>query len=151
DLPDSAADLLIENNYGQDGTVLRALDRCASARFWGLKVGRGILMEAGDGVNFEFVNRAFGGLRATVEEDYDDDDERERNQEEIDPDDDEEQISEVRLIAGPASAGQERSRGRRTAEPGDEERQTGSQRSDIEMGNPSLVLHREEDQSGHEL
>jgi nuclear receptor interaction protein len=160
DLPDSAADLSIENSHGQDGAVLRSLDRRAAIRFWGLKVGRGILIDVGDGVNFEFVNRAFGGLRATVEEDDDEDDQRERNQEEIDPDEDEEQISEVRLMTGPAIIGQEGSRGRHTAiiarglraeVPGDEERQSGSQRSDVEMRSPSVVLHREEDQSSHEM
>jgi nuclear receptor interaction protein len=29
---------------------------------WGLKVARGVLMNAGEGVNFAFVDRAFGGL-----------------------------------------------------------------------------------------
>lgn len=61
-------------------------------------------MQAGDGVNFELVNRAFGGLRTSVEEDKDDDDERERVQEDIDPDEEEEPVEEVRLIRGRASA-----------------------------------------------
>ena len=82
---------------GETETGLRALDRRAAIRFWGLKVGRGILMDVGDGVNFEFVNRAFGGLRAVVEEDEDEDDGRERVQENIDPDEEEEPISDVRL------------------------------------------------------
>ncbi|KAJ9212426.1 hypothetical protein DTO166G4_5918 [Paecilomyces variotii] len=83
---------------------VRAMDRRAAMRFWGLKVGRSILMQAGDGVNFELVNRAFGGLRTSVEEDKDDDDERERVQEDIDPDEEEEPVEEVRLIRGRASA-----------------------------------------------
>ena len=76
---------------------LRALNRRAAIRFWGLKVGRGLLMSVGEGVNFEFVNRAFGGLRAVVEEDDDEDDGRERLQEDIDPEEEEERISDVRL------------------------------------------------------
>ncbi|KAL9105919.1 MAG: hypothetical protein Q9227_008979 [Pyrenula ochraceoflavens] len=58
------------------------LDREAAKRFWGLRVGRSLLMEAGEGVNFELVNRAFGGVRIHVE---DSDSEPERMQEDIDP------------------------------------------------------------------
>lgn len=83
---------------------VRAVDRRTAIRFWGLKVGRGILMQAGDGVNFELVNRAFGGLRTSVEEDDDDDDERERVQEDIDPDEEEELVEEVRLVRDRTSA-----------------------------------------------
>ncbi|KAL1956851.1 hypothetical protein VTO42DRAFT_6699 [Malbranchea cinnamomea] len=90
---------------GDTETGLRALDRHAAIRFWGLKVGRGILMAVGDGVNFEFVNRAFGGLRTVVEDDDDDDDGRERLQEDIDPEE-EEPISEVRLKVGGGSSRQ---------------------------------------------
>ncbi|EFR02981.1 hypothetical protein MGYG_09105 [Nannizzia gypsea CBS 118893] len=77
---------------------LSALDHRAAIRFWGLKVGRGILMDVGEGVNFEFVNRAFGGLRATLEEDDDEDDERERLQEDINPNEEEQEISELRVL-----------------------------------------------------
>ena len=91
DLGDSAA------ISGETEPGLRALNRRAAIRFWGLKVGRGILMDVGEGVNFEFVNRAFGGLRAVVEEDEDDDDGRERLQEDINPEEEEEPISDVRL------------------------------------------------------
>ncbi|KKZ62209.1 hypothetical protein EMCG_03347 [[Emmonsia] crescens] len=100
DLAGSAAASAAEENGGssESRTNLQALDRRASYRFWGLKVGRGILMEVGEGVNFEFVNRAFGGIRTTVEEEDEEDDQRERIQEDIDPDEEEEQIEEVRLI-----------------------------------------------------
>ena len=36
-------------------------DRKTALNFWGYKVGRGILLNAGKGVDFEFVDRAFGG------------------------------------------------------------------------------------------
>ncbi|EDN08255.1 conserved hypothetical protein [Histoplasma mississippiense (nom. inval.)] len=97
----------------EGGTDLQSLDRNTSFRFWGLKVGRGILMEVGEGVNFEFVNRAFGGIRATVEEDDENDDQRERIQEDIDPDEEEEQIEEVRLMT---SADRATSRSQRPAD-----------------------------------
>lgn len=81
-----------------DVSNLSALDRHAAIRFWGLKVGRGILMDVGEGVNFEFVNRAFGGLRATLEEDDNEDDGRERLQEDIDPNEEEQEISELHIL-----------------------------------------------------
>ncbi|PGH23265.1 hypothetical protein AJ80_02681 [Polytolypa hystricis UAMH7299] len=120
DLSGSAATLTVENGGPSENVAdIRArrrlnLDRGAAIRFWGVKVGRGILMEAGEGVNFEFVNRAFGGLRATVEEDDDDEIESERIQEDIDPNEEEEQISEIRLIT---STDQEH--GRRERSPGE--------------------------------
>ena len=59
---------LSENLAGQSqgGSLRRVMDRGAAARFWGVKVGRSLLMEAAEGVTFEFVNRAFGGLRFHV-------------------------------------------------------------------------------------
>ncbi|KAL9088041.1 MAG: hypothetical protein Q9165_006382 [Trypethelium subeluteriae] len=38
-----------------------AQDRRTALKFWGLKVARGLLMNAAEGVNFAFVERAFGG------------------------------------------------------------------------------------------
>lgn len=92
------------SNEPPNPSNVRALDRRVAMRFWGLKVGRGVLMEAGDGVNFELVNRAFGGLRTTVEEDDDDDDERERVQEDIDPNEEEEPIESFHLVSSSCSA-----------------------------------------------
>ncbi|KAI9748239.1 MAG: hypothetical protein M4579_007278, partial [Chaenotheca gracillima] len=39
-------------------------DRATAIRFWVLKVARGLLMNVGEGINFSFVDRAFGGLGA---------------------------------------------------------------------------------------
>jgi nuclear receptor interaction protein len=79
--------------------IVRALNRRVAMRFWAFKIGRSVLMQVGEGINFELVNRAFGGLRTFVEENDDQDDERERMQEEISPDE-EEPIEEVRLVSG---------------------------------------------------
>ncbi|KAK2737022.1 hypothetical protein FQN57_000471 [Myotisia sp. PD_48] len=100
DLSDSAAAV---STQGRDGSGmhpdLRALDRRAAIRFWGMKVGRGLLLDVGEGVNFEFVNRAFGGLRTTIEDDDEDVyDETIEAQEDIDPNEEEQEISEVRLL-----------------------------------------------------
>ncbi|KAL3454753.1 hypothetical protein BJX65DRAFT_7711 [Aspergillus insuetus] len=65
------------SNQNSSGTNPRATDPSTLTRFWLLEVGRGILMEVGTGVNFEYVNRAFGGLNATIEDSPDDDEDME--------------------------------------------------------------------------
>lgn len=49
-----------------EGVTRRIMDKGAAARFWGEKVGRALLLEAAEGVTYNFVNRAFGGLRIHV-------------------------------------------------------------------------------------
>ena len=46
-------------------------------KYWAFKVGRGLLMNAGEGVNFQFTDTAFGGLGTAQSE-------KERSQEDID-------------------------------------------------------------------
>ena len=43
-------------------TDLDFQSRATALRFWAYKVGRGVLMNAGEGVNFQFVDFAYGGL-----------------------------------------------------------------------------------------
>lgn len=40
----------------------RTMDKGAAARYWALLIGRSLLMQAAEGVNFDFVRRAFGGV-----------------------------------------------------------------------------------------
>lgn len=40
-------------------------DRKTALKYWGFKVGRGVLMSAGEGISFQFVDIAFGGLGTT--------------------------------------------------------------------------------------
>jgi nuclear receptor interaction protein len=47
---------------------IQAQDRQTALRYWGSKVARGILLNAAEGVNFTFVDRAFGGLGRVVKE-----------------------------------------------------------------------------------
>ncbi|RMZ79567.1 hypothetical protein DV737_g3349, partial [Chaetothyriales sp. CBS 132003] len=63
-------------------TAKRIMDKGAAARFWAVKVGRSLLMEAAEGVTFDFVNRAYGGLRLRLPSLLG----AERSQEDIDPD-----------------------------------------------------------------
>jgi nuclear receptor interaction protein len=72
-----------------------------ACRFWGFKVGRALLMDAGEGVNFAFVNQAFGGLRLNVESDV----EHERSQEDVDPDEEEEVVDSVDVVNAASEPG----------------------------------------------
>lgn len=47
-----------------EGTSDSTQNRGDALLHWGLKVARGVLINAGEGVNFAFVDRAFGGLGA---------------------------------------------------------------------------------------
>lgn len=74
------------------GANVTAQDREAAMKFWAFKVGRGLLMNAGAGVNFALVDRAFGGLgTAKVREEG-------RLQEDIDLEEAEEVVDSVTLI-----------------------------------------------------
>ncbi|PKY04804.1 wd and tetratricopeptide repeat protein [Aspergillus campestris IBT 28561] len=83
-----------------DAPPVRALDRSAAARFWQFKVGRGVLMAAGSGVNYAFVNQAFGGLRMTVEDESEESEGAvpERSQDDTEATREEEPIRDVRLM-----------------------------------------------------
>jgi nuclear receptor interaction protein len=65
-----------------------------ACKFWGFKVGRALLMDAGEGVNFAFVNQAFGGLRLHIESDA----EHERSQADVDSNEEEEVVDSVDLV-----------------------------------------------------
>lgn len=78
--------------------ALGAQDRKAALRFWGFKVGRGVLMNAGHGVDFAFVDRAFGGLGRGDASVRQDEASIRRALRTIDPDEDEEVVDSARLV-----------------------------------------------------
>ncbi|KAL8926342.1 MAG: hypothetical protein Q9172_001793 [Xanthocarpia lactea] len=72
-------------------TTMAAQDKRAAMKFWGFKVGRGLLMNAGEGVNHQYVDIAFGGLgTACVDEG--------RLQEDIDPGEVEDVVDTISLV-----------------------------------------------------
>ncbi|EHY53407.1 hypothetical protein HRR83_003614 [Exophiala dermatitidis] len=75
--------------------TIRVMDKGAAARFWGVKVGRSLLMRAGEGVTYDFVNRAFGGLRLQISPDTEG---TERSQEDIDPDEEERIVEAIDIV-----------------------------------------------------
>ena len=71
-------------------------DKETATKYWAFKVGRGLLMNAGEGVNFQFTDTAFGGLgTAQIEEG--------KSQEDIDSDEDQ-VVERVGLIKRPGEA-----------------------------------------------
>lgn len=72
-------------------TRVTAHDKKVAMKFWGFKVGRGLLMNAGEGVNYQYVDLAFGGLgTARLNEG--------RLQEDIDPNEMEDVVETVSVV-----------------------------------------------------
>jgi nuclear receptor interaction protein len=72
-------------------------DKKTALRYWGFKVGRGILMNAGEGLNYKTVDTAFGGLGTTEIEEG-------RDQEDINPNEQEDVVESISLIRQPGEA-----------------------------------------------
>ncbi|KAH0551460.1 hypothetical protein GP486_007325 [Trichoglossum hirsutum] len=78
------------SDAGGDG---KTQEKTVALRFWGFKVGRGILMNAGEGVNYAFVDRAFGGLGT-----FDVEDEMVREEISPDRDEDDDVIEDIDIV-----------------------------------------------------
>lgn len=50
------------------GEHIHAQDRSTAKSYWGLRVARGLLLNAAESVNFSFVSRAFGGSGRVIKE-----------------------------------------------------------------------------------
>ncbi|KXT04418.1 hypothetical protein AC578_3604 [Pseudocercospora eumusae] len=61
----SSAMVLAGNNSEER---FQAQDRKTAHKYWAQRVARGVLLNAGEGVNFIYVDRAFGGLGRVVRE-----------------------------------------------------------------------------------
>jgi DDB1- and CUL4-associated factor 6 len=72
----------------------RVMDKGAAVRFWAVKVGRSLLMQAAEGVNFDTTLRAFGGIRVRIEAE-----ESESVLDEIDPEMEERVVTDIDLIS----------------------------------------------------
>ena len=70
-------------------------DRSVALRYWGFKIARGVLMNAGEGINFAFAERAFGGLGKTPPEVREEENALARQTEEIIADDDDPPIAAI--------------------------------------------------------
>ncbi|KIW13847.1 hypothetical protein PV08_06627 [Exophiala spinifera] len=133
---------------GTDGTT-RIMDKGAAARFWGVKVGRSLLMRAGEGINFDFVNRVFGGLRFHIVPDSG----HERSQEDVDPDEADRIVESLDVITGLDVAAHQLASGSSAGSPETVRDTTEeSERSDVEMRTfPTVhVEDADEDEEGDE-
>ena len=72
---------------------VEAQDRSVALKYWGFKVGRGLLMNAGEGVDFAFVDRAYGGIGqgGGVDEG--------RSQEDIDPSTEDQPVESFEVLS----------------------------------------------------
>ncbi|CAI7595065.1 unnamed protein product [Penicillium glandicola] len=101
DIGDSAA-RFNRRRDSNPASQIRSLDRASAKRFWILRVGRGILIQAGTEVNYTFVNNAFGGLH-TITDKSDSNSDEERDQADIDPNVEEERIQRTEPIRASGS------------------------------------------------
>ncbi|PYH36766.1 WD repeat-containing protein [Aspergillus neoniger CBS 115656] len=75
----------------------RTHDLFLLTHYWAFKVARGVLLETGTGVDYAFLNRAFGGFRTRVESDSESEVEPERSQNDLEANVEEEPIRDVNL------------------------------------------------------
>lgn len=71
---------------------------------WGLKVARGVLMNTGEGVNFAFVDRAFGGLGTNNSSAARDDARLRQRQQEIVPNEEDLAVESMELVDEPRTS-----------------------------------------------
>ncbi|KAK4941977.1 hypothetical protein LTR10_018158 [Elasticomyces elasticus] len=132
--------------------TVRVMDKGAAARFWGIKVGRSLLLSAATGVTFDFVNRAFGGLRFHVLPHMDTE---ERPQEDIDPEEEERVVEAIDVVRGASTSETERPSGSASGSSHAVPNMTeGSSHSDVEMSTPPTVhvedVDKDEDEEEEE-
>lgn len=96
-LQDLPRAIVASSRSGRDGPGQFLQDKETARRYWGFIVGRGLLMNAGEGVNFQFVDTAFGGLGTIQVEEG-------KAQEDIDLDDEEDLVDGVTLLQRPSRA-----------------------------------------------
>ena len=73
-------------------------DKKTAAKYWGFRVGRSLLMKAGEEINFQFVDMAFGGL-GTLKADEG------QLQQRINPDEEEDAIQQVSQVREDTGSG----------------------------------------------
>ncbi|KAK7627835.1 wd and tetratricopeptide repeat protein [Phyllosticta citricarpa] len=93
---------VVHSASGEGSTAPEALgaqDRKAALRFWGFKVSRGVLMNAGQRVDFAFVDNAFGGLGRGDDSVRQDEETINKALSTVDPDsEDDEVVESARLV-----------------------------------------------------
>ena len=87
-----------ESSNGPSRGEIQAQDKWVARKYWLFKVGRGLLMNAGEGVNFTLVDRAYGGLgiQRRVDEG--------RVQQDIDVNEEEEVVRSAEIVGTTSSA-----------------------------------------------
>ena len=116
----SAAAVARSEEEGAQAQV-QAQDRKTAFRYWGEKVARGVLLNAAEGVNYTFVDRAFGGVGRVVRETA----EEEAGLEEVSEGEDE-PVRDVEVVARSGEAGDYVSTAEATVAAGELQQSTGA-------------------------
>ena len=90
-LEDVPSKILPMPGSADDGPRPNIQNKKTATKYWAFKVGRGLLMNAGEGINFQFADTAFGGLGTAQGEE-------EKAQDDIDPDEEEDVAEKISLI-----------------------------------------------------
>ena len=122
------------------GTRQTPLSRSNALYHWGLKVARGVLMNAGEGVNFDFTNSAFGGFGTGDSDTLQEEASVLERQEDIDPEEQEQAVQafEIRSQVGAYSVSVE-------AEASGLDSESGSENDVIAMSELRAMMDSEED------
>ncbi|KAF2095638.1 wd and tetratricopeptide repeat protein [Rhizodiscina lignyota] len=132
-----------------------AQDRKTALRFWGLKVARGILMNASEGVDFRLVDHAFGGLGRPDASIKEDEKELARLGKRINPEEEEEEVQEASLVtrmAAPTSSREdEEPIGSEAAEERAEEQAEREDEDDIDTGEIIEIEEAEDEEDDEDV
>lgn len=90
-LEDLSSAIVSMPGSADDGPRPYIQNKRTAMKYWAFKVGRGLLMNAGEGINFQFADTAFGGLGTAQTEE-------EKTQDDIDPDEEEDVVEGISLI-----------------------------------------------------
>ena len=96
----SRAIVVAPSNADGERRLPAAQNKKTVVKYWGFKVGRGLLMSAGARVNFQFVDTAFGGLGNAEVED------QSRLQDDVDPDEEDPLVESFSTVGSSLSNGQ---------------------------------------------
>lgn len=112
---------------------IHAQDRRTALKFWAFKVGRGVLMNAGKGINYRFAARAFGGQGRPDANIRAEESALRARQEDVDPDEEEDVVVNAEIVGrlwaeesgeGGSSQQQQPAEGNESANPSNAAEQT---------------------------
>ncbi|OCK85448.1 WD40 repeat-like protein [Lepidopterella palustris CBS 459.81] len=99
DLSSAANPASSNEEFNTAESQLHVQDRRTALKFWAFKVGRGVLMNAGKGINFAFVDRSFGGIGRADDSIRAEESSMRESQQDIDPTEEEDVVVNAELVS----------------------------------------------------